>query len=270
MVELAAQADRYPSEISGGQAQRVAVARALVFDPALLLMDEPLGALDKSLRELLQTEIRRIQRLLRVPTLYVTHDQDEAMNMSDRIVIMRRGHVVANGRPRELYESPNSLWTAKFLGEVNAIPVHHAGLRGDQADVTLPGGGVAPARMKSRPGSGQKLVAIVRPERCRIAVRKPASPALQATIATVTYLGARQRIDLEAEGGLPLRVVMPGIEWPGEPGDRIWFSWDQDALLLVPDDESDASCATVHGDHGGTEDEAPRAQPVEAANGHGR
>lgn len=123
MVDLTRQAHHFPSEISGGQAQRVAVARALVFDPSLMLLDEPLGALDKALRENLQEEIRRIQKMTGVPTLYVTHDQDEAMNLSDRMVVMRSGRIAASGRPRDIYEEPPSLWVAKFLGDVNVLPL---------------------------------------------------------------------------------------------------------------------------------------------------
>ena len=122
-VGLAGFAARRPRELSGGQQQRVALARALVFEPDALLLDEPLGALDRRLREQLQTEIKEIQRRVGISVLFVTHDQDEAMTMSDRIAVMRDGEIVQIGSPSEVYLHPGTAFVASFLGETNLLPV---------------------------------------------------------------------------------------------------------------------------------------------------
>ena len=121
MIELEEASERYPSEISGGQAQRVAVARAVAHPPTVLLMDEPLGALDLKLRETMQTELRRIQQELGITAVYVTHDQSEAMNMSDRVVVMNSGVIEQIGAPKEIYNKPASIFVANFIGQVNII-----------------------------------------------------------------------------------------------------------------------------------------------------
>jgi len=121
LVRLPGFGDRYPSQLSGGQQQRVALARALAFDPPILLMDEPLGALDKNLRETMQLEIKTIQAELKITTIYVTHDQSEALTMSDRIAVMNHGRIEQIGTPEDLYERPASLFVAEFIGETNLI-----------------------------------------------------------------------------------------------------------------------------------------------------
>src|SRR5215213_4471727 len=121
LVQLGGLADRKPSRLSGGQQQRVALARALVFEPSVLLMDEPMGALDVRLKQELQWEIRRLQRSIGATVIYVTHDQEEAMLLSDRVALLRDGRVEQYGRPQELYRRPNSIFTARFLGESNLI-----------------------------------------------------------------------------------------------------------------------------------------------------
>jgi putative spermidine/putrescine transport system ATP-binding protein len=123
MVHLAEYAERYPRQLSGGQRQRVALARGIVFDPPLLLMDEPLGALDLKLREQMQGEIKRLHREIGCTVLYVTHDQGEAMSLSDRIVIMHRGRIVQTGTPEQIYDRPNSRFAAEFVGETNILPL---------------------------------------------------------------------------------------------------------------------------------------------------
>lgn len=234
MVGLVAEAERYPSEISGGQAQRVAVARALVFDPALMLMDEPLGALDKSLRELLQAEIRRIQHQTKVPTLYVTHDQEEAMNLSDRIVVMNHGEIVANGAPRALYSLPPSLWVAKFLGEANAIKVLTWSPEGEGASVVSTSGMHFRARVHPSISTNSTVCAIVRPEDCNVTRAAPSGrSSLQATVVGMTYLGARQRIDLRTDDGTAMIASAPGRLDLGAEGSTVWVSWEEDCASIV-------------------------------------
>ena len=124
LIKLENAAERYPSEISGGQAQRVAVARAVAHPPSVLLMDEPLGALDLKLRETMQIELRRIQQELGITAVYVTHDQSEAMNMSDRIVVMNSGVIEQIGSPKDIYTNPQSVFVANFIGQVNILNCH--------------------------------------------------------------------------------------------------------------------------------------------------
>jgi ABC-type Fe3+/spermidine/putrescine transport system ATPase subunit len=139
MVRLDDLHDRYPDQLSGGQQQRVALARAIVADPPLLLMDEPLGALDKNLREEMQFEIKRIQQSLRVTVLYVTHDQDEALTMSDRIVVMSEGRIEQAGPPEEIYERPRTRFVAEFVGDTNQIEGRLDGTEGARRFLSVDG-----------------------------------------------------------------------------------------------------------------------------------
>src|SRR5882672_9806534 len=166
LVHLPGYAHRYPRQLSGGQQQRVALARAIVFQPRLLLMDEPLGALDKQLRENLQLEMRRLHADLGITFIYVTHDQEEALTMSDRIAVMNHGKVAQVGRPEDLYDRPTSRFVAGFIGESNFLP---AIVRGMEDDVVVADceGAVIRALCPGRPASGEKVTLTTRPERLR-------------------------------------------------------------------------------------------------------
>jgi putative spermidine/putrescine transport system ATP-binding protein len=197
MVRLESFADRLPRSLSGGQQQRVAVARASVFHPALLLMDEPLGALDKKLREALQLEFRRIHRVLGATIVFVTHDQEEALVMSDRIAVFNEGRIEQLGTAVELYESPATPFVANFLGESNMF---HGNMSLDGERVLLTGSfGVLKCRKAAiDPGPG---VAVIRPERMEIETdevrRLPADDEvnrISGTIDEIIYLGSQQRI----------------------------------------------------------------------------
>jgi len=237
LVGLGKQANRYPSQISGGQAQRAAVARAVVFRPAILLMDEPLGALDRALRKTLQVEIRNLQRRLRVPTLYVTHDQEEAMSLSDRIVILRDGLIAAQGAPRDLYENPNSRWTAAFLGDANCLPVEGELERdGNRWRAKVKGGWTTPVHVKTETQiSGDRFV-IIRPENCSI-IREPGATdvALPATVRWVEYLGSVQRVRIDAAGH-ELTVDLPGRDPGVTAGEQVFVSWEGKHAIVVPED----------------------------------
>ena len=168
LVHLPGYGARYPRQLSGGQQQRVAVARAVVFKPRLLLMDEPLGALDKQLRENLQLEMRRLHADLGITFIYVTHDQEEALTMSDRIAVMNDGKVAQVGRPEDLYDRPTSRFVAGFIGESNFLP---AIVRGIEDDVVVAEceGAIIRALSPSRPAAGEKVMLTTRPERLRFA-----------------------------------------------------------------------------------------------------
>src|SRR5215467_14181392 len=199
LVHLAGLGERLPRQLSGGQQQRVALARALVFDPGLLLMDEPLGALDRNLREQMKLEIKRIHSDVGVTVLYVTHDQEEALTMSDRIALMNRGRIAQLGTAEDLYERPASRFVASFIGESNlfegrvessdggAVFVHGAGSR-------LP---LSPGPRAFRPGESCTLM--VRPE--KIALGSDATDGLPGTVETVVYVGefTRYRVRVAPE-----------------------------------------------------------------------
>jgi len=175
LVRLERYADRYSRELSGGQQQRVAIARAIVFQPSIVLMDEPLGALDKNLRFQMQVEIKEIQRRLGMTVIYVTHDQEEAMNMSDRIAIMNNGRIEQIGRPAEIYENPASTFIARFLGEANLIPGTIESV--DAAGAVLRTARGVALRARAEPGIrvGAAAHLFVRPERINIASLAAAS-----------------------------------------------------------------------------------------------
>ena len=236
VVRLASFADRMPSQLSGGQQQRVALARAASYNPALLLMDEPLGALDKNLREEMQYEIKRLHRQLGTTVLYVTHDQDEAATMSDRIAILNHGRVAQIGRPRELYEAPASPFVASFLGEANLFEV---------AAVTQ----APPQRMHVETKEGLTLSAnqhahlqggafvCVRPEAIQIAKTAGALPnAIAGRVIDVVYTAGSLRYRVEVAGGTvvlvrrPLQRQAPVME----VGSPVYLSWDVSDTILVP------------------------------------
>jgi ABC-type Fe3+/spermidine/putrescine transport system ATPase subunit len=192
LVELEGYDGRYPRELSGGQQQRVAVARALAFEPALLLMDEPLGALDRALRIGMQEEIRRIHRDSGATILYVTHDQEEALTMSDRVAIMREGRIRQVGPPRELYERPADRFVATFFGECTLVPAEQLGpAGGDEVRVRTLGQDAPVRRGGELPGHGISLA--IRPGRFRLHPA-PGDIPLPATIVDLLYLGDAVRI----------------------------------------------------------------------------
>ncbi|TCR61813.1 ABC transporter ATP-binding protein [Bosea sp. BK604] len=217
LVKLGNFADRYPKQLSGGQQQRVAIARAIVMKPAVLLLDEPLGALDKNLRESMQVELRSLQRKLGITTVFVTHDQEEALTMSDQIAVMRDGVVEQLGAPREIYERPATEFVATFLGASNLIDVVAVAAEADQTLVEAPCGRFT---IPGRHGPGTRLRVSIRPERVALA-KAEANAAIPATVRDVVYRGMTAHITLDANG-LPLMAFVQNsaeaaIDWqPGE------------------------------------------------------
>ena len=233
MVRLPETGSRYPRQLSGGQQQRIALARALVYEPRLLLMDEPLGALDKKLREEMQVELRTLQQSLGITTLYVTHDQEEAMALSDRVVVMRDGRIEQDGAPADLYERPRTRFVADFIGASNCVPgkleVAGAGFR----FVTLEGLAVAADAPPAPPSDPAHLV--IRPERIRWADAGPADVTAAGVLADVTYLGERIRYRVRLDGGPTLTVTHPNLPSTRRlaPGTPVRVAWDRtDAKIL--------------------------------------
>jgi ABC-type Fe3+/spermidine/putrescine transport system ATPase subunit len=239
LVDLGPFAKRKISALSGGQQQRVALARAIVFSPPVLLMDEPLGALDRKLREQLQTEIKSIQRDIGATVLYVTHDQEEALSMSDRLAIMRSGKIAQIGRPDDVYARPNSPFTARFLGESNFIPVKLVGRSGETVRVETEGG--TPRQMNAVVGPAGMpqgaLVGMVRPE--AICIGSAGSDTVPVTVERCEYLGPTVRLSLRAEFG-PLIARLSRNDCPQEltPGHPLTVGWDAGDMILFARDSA--------------------------------
>ena len=210
--------------LSGGQRQRVALARAVAIRPGILLLDEPLTALDAALRERLRGELNRLLRALGITTIYVTHDQAEAMELGDRIVVMRKGAIAQIGSPREIYFTPQNRFVAEFIGAANII---EAPL--ENGHLVLPGGRQPIDGNASQPGA----VAMIRPE--TIAIVSPANAPLSGTIDSVSFIGDRQRLIISAAADRPLTVDAPNTI-RATIGERVGLSIAPDAVRLLPPD----------------------------------
>jgi putative spermidine/putrescine transport system ATP-binding protein len=254
LVKLASFGDRYPRQLSGGQQQRIALARAIVFRPRLLLMDEPLGALDKKLREALQLEILRISRQLGATVVYVTHDQEEALVMSDRIAIFDKGRIQQLGTGEDLYERPNSVFVADFVGESNMLRgrlerdgdgtwLQRASWRW-QVDPTV--AGAAGLR------DGEAAALVVRPEHLRVvAIDAPRDGAnsVEAAVTEVLYLGSTRKIELALSDGVAAVVREPaGTVGDWRPGDQVRLEWAVGRAVVVPDPAIEGSPAAATDD----------------------
>jgi spermidine/putrescine ABC transporter ATP-binding subunit len=211
LVHLPGYGHRYPRQLSGGQQQRVALARAIVFQPGLLLMDEPLGALDKQLRESMQLEMRRLHAELGITFVYVTHDQEEALTMSDRIAVMNEGRIAQLDRPEALYDRPSSRFVASFLGESNFLPGIVHGFQDEDIVVANCGGTMVRAVAPGRPAQGEKVLLTMRPERMRFADSAPCQGLnrLNATVTEAVFAGERCRYLLAAPDGTPMVLKEP-------------------------------------------------------------
>jgi spermidine/putrescine transport system ATP-binding protein len=239
VVRLTDFAKRKPSQLSGGQQQRVALARALVNYPSALLLDEPLGALDLKLRHAMQFELKRIQREVGITFIYVTHDQEEALTMSDRIAVMNSGNVEQIGTPKDIYDHPATVFVASFIGQANLWPGRQiGGAGGGYVDVEVLG-----TKLKATPGEttiepGGHATLMVRPERLRVSVDAPTgdAAAVAATVVDLTFQGPVMRLSLTAPDDSPI-VAHVGSEQQLpmlRPGDRVHVSWSPDASLVLP------------------------------------
>jgi spermidine/putrescine ABC transporter ATP-binding subunit len=217
LVQLPGHGDRYPRQLSGGEQQRVAVARALVTRPTVLLLDEPLGALDKNLRDHMKIELKRLQREVGVTTIYVTHDQEEALTMSDRIAVLQRGRVEQVAAPRDLYEAPASTFVAGFIGSTNLLPARGLG------DGLVEASGVKIA-VGSAAAPGAAVTLALRPERVRLDPLESVEPGLAMTVQQVVYQGETVRYLLRSDEGLPLQAVeLSAVRFAA--GDRVRVAW---------------------------------------------
>jgi len=213
MVRLPQLAQRFPKELSGGQQQRIALARCMVYRPSIILMDEPLGALDKKLRDHMQLEIKRIHRELGTTIVYVTHDQEEAMTMSDRICLMNGGRIEQLGTPADLYFRPHSLFVADFLGESNLFEATVSAATANGVTLALDQGRVsAGAANHGTPlKTGQKIRVLVRPQNLSVQRGTAATPCLTAEVLDVMITGSLTKLYLTAAfaGDTPITVAFP-------------------------------------------------------------
>jgi spermidine/putrescine transport system ATP-binding protein len=239
IVRLTDFAERKPAQLSGGQQQRVALARALVNYPSALLLDEPLGALDLKLRQVMQFELKRIQREVGITFIYVTHDQEEALTMSDRIAVMNAGNVDQIGTPTEIYDRPSTVFVASFIGQANLWAGKQTGRSNrDFVEVDVLG-----TTLKARPGEttiepGGQATLMVRPERVRVSMEAPTGDVatVRATVRDLTFQGPVLRLSLAAADDSPILAhIGPEQDLPMlRPGDHVHVCWAPDASLVLP------------------------------------
>jgi iron(III) transport system ATP-binding protein len=222
---------RLPSELSGGQQQRVAVARALVLEPQVLLFDEPLSNLDAKLRRQVREDIRELQKSLNLTVAYVTHDQQEALAVSDRIIVMSNAAIAQSGPPRELYEAPRDLFVADFIGDANIVAAELSAKTGDRATVrvgeltlSLPHRNVAPGPIKIA----------IRPESLLLSAERPSTSAIQGEVAKAAYLGTHMEYTIGTALGDLFVVDRVTLARPIAPGSTVWVGLAEHGVTVVP------------------------------------
>ena len=222
--------DRYPHQLSGGQQQRVAVARSIVGHPALLLLDEPLSNLDARLREDMRVELKRLHIELGLTMLYVTHDQSEALAMSDRILVMDHGLVLQEGTPEEVYRAPESLTVARFLGVKNIVD---GTVAGDSMVEAL--GGSLPATLAEPMAPGTEVAVAIRPDGFALAEEGSSGPSISGEIRLAQFLGGSYEHEIDAGGTM---VIAQSPQRLGARGDTVDLSIDPEAVIAFPADET--------------------------------
>ena len=233
LVQMQGYGRRYPSELSGGQRQRIAIARAVVARPKMLLLDEPLGALDLNLRHAMQSELKKLQKTLGITFLYITHDQEEALNMSDRIAVMRDGAFVQVGTPDEIYGAPKTVYVARFLGEANILPCIYESASGGTCRVRF-GDGVLDVRCDGEAHrAGDSVCVAVRGE--TLTVSTAVQEGFAATVTGLNFAGGVMRITL-AIGKTSLVAVRYGLDRSITLGQRVFVQIPPCAGILTADD----------------------------------
>lgn len=240
LVGLPGHGDRYPKQLSGGQQQRVALARAMVFEPPILLMDEPLGALDKKLREQMQLEIKRLHRELGMTIIYVTHDQEEALVMSDRIAVFNLGRLQQIGAPAHLYDRPATRFVAEFIGESNIFS-GTVGAKTEEFGVSESAGLLLRAVAAEPLAAGDRSVVSVRPERIALQAGDASARtenAIRGHVSDVVYLGRSRKYIVHTDTGhqvICLQQASSGNDRAFEPGASVLLSWRAEDASLLPD-----------------------------------
>jgi len=243
LVQLETFGDRLPRQLSGGQQQRVALARALIFDPLVLLLDEPLGALDKKLRSNVQTQLKHLHRKVGKTFVYVTHDQEEALSMSDRVVIMNHGRVVQVGSPQELYERPSTVFASKFIGKSNILRGVVNQVDGNEVLYAIADKYFQQLVSNEKFSKNDEIILALRPEKIKIARCKVASNEvniLVGRIIDITYFGSTILVNVETDsvGEFIVEVQAWNNQETLEEGQEILLTWSPDAAFTVKDIES--------------------------------
>jgi putative spermidine/putrescine transport system ATP-binding protein len=234
LVRLSGFEQRYPKQLSGGQQQRVAIARALVIEPSVLLLDEPLSNLDANLRNQMRFEIREIQKRSGITTVFVTHDQEEAMAAADRLVVMSQGRIAQVGTAREIYKTPHDRFVATFIGQANLLGGRVLGIEGGVARFQLDRGDVVTAQARDDIAVGQNALLAIRPENLKVVpAGGEASGGLKATVVQATYLGASLHVSLRS-GEVSLSATLPS-HFQLESGQNVILKWDQNSGILLPE-----------------------------------
>jgi spermidine/putrescine transport system ATP-binding protein len=240
LVDLIGFESRKPPQMSGGQQQRVALARALVNHPKVLLLDEPLGALDLKLRKQMQLELKRIQQEVGITFIYVTHDQEEAMTMSDRLAVMRHGKIDQIGPPEAVYESPATEFVAGFLGASNMLDGEITGTTNGQTTITLATGGSVTTKTDGVPPGISKVRVGVRPEKITIVPAEGEAPAnrnsVEGLLRMSTYIGVNYQYKVEGPGGHELTVYVQNLGGAGSqphPGQKVRLEWLPEHTFVV-------------------------------------
>jgi putative spermidine/putrescine transport system ATP-binding protein len=240
LVRMEDYGGRYPRQLSGGQQQRVAMARALVSSPSLLLMDEPLGALDRKLRDQMQLEIKRIHRSVGTTFIYVTHDQSEALTMSDLVVLMHRGRIAQTGAPRDLYTEPANVFVADFIGDSNLLHGRVTAIENDTVTVALDTGATIDARRHGRIACalGERVAVVLRPEDITVRTQGAATRAsLSGKVSEIGYQGDNCRLSVTV-GNETIKVkVPPNQALALELGSPVDLSWEPSAARLLSVDD---------------------------------
>jgi len=235
LLRLTGLEHRYPRQLSGGQQQRVALARSLVLNPDVLLLDEPLSNLDARLRQEVRNEIRALQRELDITTVLVTHDQEEALTLADRIVVLDAGAIVQSGAPLEVYQSPRNLFVANFLGEANVL---RGRIAGDGAAAVLVTDAGLEVGLGARTIGHPRALLVLRPEAIVLGgERRSAGNSYEGVVGTVQYRGPTVEMGVDLATGERLRVLktLPGHE-DVRPGARVWVSWAGDQGVVIADE----------------------------------
>lgn len=237
MIQLTKFAKRRPQQLSGGQQQRVALARALVFEPQLVLMDEPLGALDKQLREHMQLEIKHLHEQLGLTIVFVTHDQDEALTMSNRVAVFNDGVIQQIDSPQNLYEHPSNAFVAQFIGENNTLPAEVLNSHDSISRLQLPQGLQSGALARTPIAANDSVLFSIRPERVRVGDIVNSLPnRFTSTVKELIYLGDHVRLRCELAGNNQFCVKVPvsELQTSVQPNDPITLGWrDEDARALI-------------------------------------
>ncbi|MHA6642744.1 ABC transporter ATP-binding protein [Mesorhizobium sp. A623] len=229
-VHLEGLQGRKPRELSGGQQQRVALARAIVFEPQILLLDEPLGALDRSLRDELQVELRNLQKSLGITTIIVTHDQEEALSMSDRVLVLNQGQVVQMGTPEDIYRHPRQKFVGEFIGAANFI---NGRLTADSTFQMKDGRSIPCNSRIAR--TDMPVLGMLRPEDIIFTTREDEG-ILRGTIENIVYLGHAVRYEVKCENGEKMVVSSRGRAGEMRAGNEVYMTWNGENLWVVPKD----------------------------------